>query len=162
MVNLCTQEAGGIMAKSPKMKKPKHITSFNVLLGIGIAFVLTCAFLFASFVTGITMESLLDSIWPVIVIIAGVSVLISGLYICRGTKASVLVPSFSLILLGGFFLLFSLGVIEESFSQLFGRWWPLAAILAAICLVVLFFGRNARRIRLKDVEDDFNDLEDIN
>ena len=60
-----------------------------------------------------------------------------------------------------FCLLFSLDVIDEPFLRLASRWWPIVLIAAGICLIVLFFVWNTHKIQLEDVEDDFNDLDDI-
>lgn len=104
----------------------------------------------------------LESLWPVVVVIGGLSLLVSGLYVHRRVKASHIIPSVAMMLLGGCCLLFSLNIIQEPFSQLASRWWPLVLIAAGFCLVILFFVWNANNIQLEDVEDDFNDLEDTN
>lgn len=104
----------------------------------------------------------LDALWPLVVIIGGFSLLVSGLYVQRGVKVSQVIPSISLILLGGGCLLFSLDIVQQPFLQLASRWWPVLLIVAGACLVVLFFIWNKQSIRLEDIDDDFNDLEDRN
>lgn len=103
----------------------------------------------------------LDALWPVVVIIGGFSLFVSGFFVHKGIKTSQFIPSLSLILLGVFCLLFSLDVIEEPFLRLASRWWPIVLIAAGICLIALFFVWNTHKIQLEDVEDDFNDLDDI-
>ena len=103
----------------------------------------------------------LDALWPVVVIIGGVSLFVSGVFVHKGIKTSHFIPSISMVLLGVFCLLFSLNVIEEPFLRLASRWWPIVLIAAGICLIVLFFVWNTHKIQLEDVEDDFNDLDDI-
>ena len=103
----------------------------------------------------------LDALWPVIVIFGGISLFVSGVFVYKGIKTSQFIPSLSLILLGVFCLLFSLDVIDEPFLRLASRWWPIVLIAAGICLIVLFFVWNTHKIQLEDVEDDFNDLDDI-
>ena len=103
----------------------------------------------------------LDALWPVVVIFGGISLFVSGVFVYKGIKTSQFIPSLSLILLGVFCLLFSLDVIDEPFLRLASRWWPIVLIAAGICLIVLFFVWNTHKIQLEDVEDDFNDLDDI-
>lgn len=129
------------------------------LMFSGIFLILT-GILFFAIDTGFIPLSL-ESLWPVVVIIGGLSLFISGLYVHRGIRVSIVIPSVSLLFLGGCCLLFSLNIITQPFLQLASRWWPLVLIMAGLFLVVLFFIRNSNKIQLEDVEDDFNDLDDI-
>lgn len=104
----------------------------------------------------------LEVLWPLVVVIGGLSLLVSGIYIHRGVRASYAIPSVALMLLGGCCLLFSMNIIQEPFLRLVSRWWPLALIATGLCLVVLFFVRNKHSIQMEDVDDDFNDLDDRN
>ncbi len=124
----------------------------------GIFLILT-GMLFFAIDTGF-IPFTLESLWPVVVIIGGLSLFVSGVCIHKGVKSSLVIPSFALVLLGGCCLLFSLNIITEPFLQLASRWWPLVLIAAGLFLVVLFFIRNTNKIELDDVEDDFNDLDD--
>lgn len=200
------------MSTNRKMKEQDKKTSFNLLLGTGIAFVLIGSFLLIartanievrlysyryliwSFVGGFLLffsivkvrrktimfsgifliltgmlffaidtgfiPFTLESLWPVVVIIGGLSLFISGVCIHRSVRSSLVIPSFALVLLGGCCLLFSLNIITEPFLQLASRWWPLVLVAAGLFLVALFFIRNTNKIELDDVEDDFNDLDD--
>lgn len=200
------------MSTNKKINDQNRKTSFNLLLGTGIAFVLIGFFLlialtadievqlysyrfliwslvggilfFLSIVkfrrktimfsgiflilTGILFFAIdtgfipftLEALWPVVVIIGGLSLFISGVCIHKRVKTSLVIPSLALFFLGGCCLLFSLNIITEPFLQLASRWWPLVLIVAGLFLVILFFIRNTNRIELDDVEDDFNDLDD--
>lgn len=202
------------MSEQHHLEHQNKKTSFNLLLGTGIAFVLLGIFLLGILSSDIEIHAIgiyhlafvalggvllflaivkvrrksvmfaglflvltglllffirtnhipytLDALWPLVVIIGGFSLLVSGLYVQRGVKVSQVIPSISLILLGGGCLLFSLDIVQQPFLQLASRWWPVLLIVAGACLVVLFFIWNKQSIRLEDIDDDFNDLEDRN
>ncbi len=202
------------MSEHHNLNQSKQKSSVNLLLGIGIAFVLVGAcllgalsakidirpsvfrhliwaalgggLLFASIVrvpnksvmfsglflimTGILLFFIdtsyvpytLEVLWPLVVVIGGLSLMVSGIYVHRGVRASYAIPAVALMLLGGCCLLFSLDIIHEPFLRLVSRWWPLALIATGLCLVVLFFVRNKHNIQMEDVDDDFNDLDDRN
>lgn len=102
----------------------------------------------------------LEVLWPLVVVIGGLSLMVSGIYVHRGVRASYVIPAVALMLLGGCCLLFSLNIIQEPFLRLASRWWPLTLIATGFCLVILFFVRNKHGIQMEDVDDDFNDLDD--
>lgn len=202
------------MSEQHHLEHQNKKTSFNLLLGAGIAFVLLGILLLGISSSGIEMQVIgihhlvcvalggcllflaivklrrksvmfaglflvltglllffirtkhipytLDALWPLVVVIGGVSLLLSGLFAYRRARISQVIPSVSLLLLGGCCLLFSLDVIQQPFLQFASRWWPVLLIAAGFCLVILFFIWNKRSIRLEDADDDFNDLEDTN
>ena len=202
------------MSEQHHLEHQNKKTSFNLLLGAGIAFVLLGILLLGISSSGIEMQVIgihhlvcvalggwllflaivklrrksvmfaglflvltglllffirtkhipytLDALWPLVVVIGGVSLLLSGLFVYRRARISQVIPSVSLLLLGGCCLLFSLDVIQQPFLQFASRWWPVLLIAAGFCLVILFFIWNKRSIRLEDADDDFNDLEDTN
>ena len=104
----------------------------------------------------------LDALWPLVVMICGISLLVSSFFVQRRVKVSQLIPAVALMLLGACCLLFSLDIVQQSFLHLASRWWPVVLIAAGICLVILFFIWNKRSIQLEDADDDFSDLEDRN
>ena len=202
------------MSEQHHLEHQNKKTSFNLLLGAGIAFVLLGILLLGISSSGIEMQVIgihhlvcvalggcllflaivklrrksvmfaglflvltglllffirtkhipytLDALWPLVVVIGGVSLLLSGLFVYRRARISQVIPSVSLLLLGGCCLLFSLDVIQQPFLQFASRWWPVLLIAAGFCLVILFFIWNKRSIRLEDVDDDYNDLVDTN
>lgn len=124
----------------------------------GLFFVLTGLLLF--FIRTNHIPYTLDALWPLVVVIGGISLLLSGLFIQRKARISHVIPSISLLLLGGCCLLFSLDIIRQPFLQFVGRWWPSLLIVAGFCLVVLFFIWNKGNLQLEDGDDDCDDLED--
>lgn len=103
----------------------------------------------------------LDALWPLVMVICGVSLLVSDFFVQRRVKVTQLIPAIALILMGVCCLLFSLDIVQQSFLHLASRWWPVVLIAAGICLVILFFIWNKCSIQLEDA-DDFSDLEDRN
>lgn len=202
------------MSEQQFQEQQNKKTSFNLLLGTGISFVLLGIFLLGVLSADIDLQSIgirhliyaalggfllflsivkvrrksvmfaglflvmtgmllffirtkhipytLDALWPLVVVIGGISLLVSGFYVHRRAKASQVIPSIALMLLGGGCLLFSLDIVQQPFLQLASRWWPVLLIVAGFCLVVLFFIWNKQTIQLEDVDDDFSDLEDRN
>ncbi|MBO5123681.1 MAG: hypothetical protein J6C11_00990 [Spirochaetaceae bacterium] len=202
------------MSEQHHLEHQNKKTSFNLLLGTGIAFVLLGIFLLGILSSDIEIHSIgiyhlafvalggvllflaivkvrrksvmfaglflvltglllffirtkhipytLDALWPLVVVIGGVSLLVSSLFVHRRIRISQVIPSVSLLLLGGCCLLFSLHIIQQPFLQFAGRWWPVLLIAAGFCLVILFFIWNKGSVQLEEVDDDFNDLEDTN
>ena len=126
----------------------------------GLFLVLTGLLLF--FIRTKHIPYTLDALWPLVVVIGGVSLLVSSLFVYRRARISQVIPSVSLLLLGGCCLLFSLDIIQQPFLQFAGRWWPVLLIAAGFCLVILFFIWNKGSVQLEEVDDDLNDLEDTN
>lgn len=124
----------------------------------GLFLVLTGLLLF--FIKTNHIPYTLDALWPLVVVIGGVSLLLSGLFVQRKARISQVIPSISLLLLGGCCLLFSLDIINQPFLQFASRWWPVLLIVAGFCLVILFFIWNKGSIQLEDGGDDCDDLED--
>lgn len=104
----------------------------------------------------------LEGLWPVIVIFGGISLIISGIYVHKAIRASYVIPSVALVLLGGGCLLFSLNIVQKPFLQVASRWWPIVLIVAGICLVILFFIWNKHSIQLEEDDDNFEDVDDRN
>jgi hypothetical protein len=80
--------------------------------------------------------------WPALVLFSGLSLLASGCYRRKRLGMTYLIPGAALIVLSALFFLFSLDIIEEPFSVIAARWWPLGLIALGFVLVVLFFLRS--------------------
>lgn len=80
----------------------------------------------------------LSSIWPVFMTFGGLSLVAYGFRKGRHHHVSMVVPGATITAISFVFLLFSLGVIEESLASLTARWWPL--LLVPLGLFVLFAG----------------------
>lgn len=89
----------------------------------------------------ITLSS--KDLWPVFVIITAASLFIAGRTKCKKFIFSYDLTALILLLLGSEFLLFSLGIIKFSFSQIAVISAPIILILSGIFLVVLFFKRKS-------------------
>jgi len=86
----------------------------------------------------------LMELWPIMVIGCGVSLLLSGLYSKRQIKSVYFFPSIMLICLGAIFLLFSLNIIDMSFVEFVGKWWPVLLIIGGLGLVALFLVQQSK------------------
>jgi hypothetical protein len=104
----------------------------------------------------------IKKIWPLIVFFCGGALLCSGWYRRKRLGVSYLVPAAVLMLMGLFFLLFSLRIITENFAVFAAKWWPVILIAAGIVLVILFFNRRQTALALAAVVvDDGDNLDDI-
>lgn len=97
------------------------------------------------------------SLWPVLLIIIGESILIATAISNKKMNFYVWVPSLSFILLGIVFLLFSIDIIKIPFIAFATTWWPIMLVLAGIVLVVIFFYKQADK---QDTEAVINDNEE--
>ncbi len=77
-------------------------------------------------------------LWPVEVILCGFCVFLTGIVKRHKVRNSYLFPSILLVVLGFFFLLFSLKIIKTSFVQFFSVWGPVLLILLGLSLVVVY------------------------
>ena len=101
-----------------------------------------------------------DDLWPLCVILCGVCLFFTCLLRHHRLFSAYLIPSVLLILLGAFFLLFSMDVISISFKEFVSRWWPAFLILIGIVLVVLFLYQQNPIIPFPyEPEADFSDDE---
>ena len=97
-----------------------------------------------------------DRLWPCGVILCGVCLFFTCL--CRHHR--LFSASILLVVLGGFFLLFSLDIITISFKDFVSRWWPGFLILAGMVLVGLFLYQQNPVIPFPyEPEADFSDDE---
>jgi drug/metabolite transporter (DMT)-like permease len=93
--------------------------------------------------TGILPESLgLKELWPVFMGIVGVSLIPYGAGYRRTIRVTLVIPGIILIILAAVFLVFSLGLVKQSFSEFVIGWWPLVLVFMGITLVAsAAFGR---------------------
>lgn len=103
----------------------------------------------------------MKALWPVVIIIAGVSAFIAGCYKSKKIRLAFLVPAVVIIVLGVVFLLFSTDIISEPFFHFAGRWWPSIFILVGLVLVAVFFLWNKKSPLTGMVEDEDDDFSDI-
>lgn len=86
--------------------------------------------------------------WPIILIFSALSLFITNFYKQTRIIKHFLVPSILVLLLGIFFLLFSLDIFKFTFSEFVVDWGPLCIIIAGMILVLLFF-LNKRKVPLE-------------
>ncbi|WP_147613818.1 hypothetical protein [Treponema pectinovorum] len=79
-----------------------------------------------------------SSLWPFVIVLAGISLMFTGIAKDRRIRVSYFFPSMMLVFLGLFFMLFSLDIIDMSFRKWISIFWPLFPFLLGLSLVVLF------------------------
>lgn len=82
----------------------------------------------------------MSRLWPFFMVFVGLSILPAGYFRSRRAKAAYIIPSACFILLGCFFLLFSLGVVSLSLRAFMFRLWPFFFILAGAVVLGLYIG----------------------
>lgn len=110
--------------------------NYAVLFFAGIYAVLA-GFFFMIASSGLLSPGI-SGLWPVLIIIAGVCVLLTGIARDRRIRTRYFFPSILLAGMGAYFLLFSLDVISMGFRKWISIFWPLFPIALGIVLVVLF------------------------
>lgn len=115
-------------------------SSHEISVFVGTFLLLTGVFL-------VLRESVLTrremrSLWPIFMSVGGVSLITYGLRKGRQYRLSMVLPGAVVFLLSLVFLLFSIGVIEQSLASITVRWWPVLFVFLG--LVVLLAGRRER------------------
>jgi len=104
----------------------------------------------------------IKQLWPFIVIFSAFSLFFSGIYKYKRIVAVYFVPSVVLILLGIFFLQFSMHIIKVPIRIFAATWWPLLFIFIGIGLLITFFGFQYTKKAVIESGEDFDDeYEDI-
>jgi hypothetical protein len=81
----------------------------------------------------------LAKIWPVFMMIAGVSIVPYGLRQKRYTRISITIPAIAITVLALFFLPFSLGIMPENFTAFVLTWWPVLVVLGGGLLILSYW-----------------------
>jgi hypothetical protein len=76
-----------------------------------------------------------DAIWPVYMTIVGCALMAYGFKKGRDYRFSMVVPGVALVVLSGFFLLFSLNIVEASLAETALRWWPVTFVIVGLTTV---------------------------
>lgn len=93
--------------------------------------------------------------WPVYGCLGGISLILSSMVTHRRLKARFLIPSVTLIILGLFFLLFSLDIIKVPLSKFFAVTGPVLMIIAGITIIILFLIQtNHKDLIVRDEENE--------
>ncbi len=96
----------------------------------------------------------LSELWPCFVISAGLAILPASIYKFKRIRSVYLFPSILLLVLGIFFLMFSLDVFKFTLVQFISSWWPMILIICGIALVVIFFVQKSNKKDFPYLEDD--------
>ncbi|MCL2191383.1 MAG: hypothetical protein FWB79_05290 [Treponema sp.] len=75
-------------------------------------------------------------VWPLLSVFAGVALLPTGWHRYGAIRPSYVVLASAFIILGLVLMVFSLDVVDFSFSQFVLDWWPLLVVLAGLVLVL--------------------------
>ena len=78
----------------------------------------------------------IKELWPIFMGIVGVSLIPYGARYRRTVRVTLVVPGIILLVLMGVFLLFSLQIVKQSFSEFVIGWWPMVLVVMGLCLVV--------------------------
>ena len=98
----------------------------------------------------------IKQVWPVTVVLSGLSLFPAGYVRFRKFQISYVVPGVVLAGLGFVFLCFSLNIIKISFAEFARAWWPLIFVIFGFCLFVLFVYTKKKKtpVIFEDSEDD--------
>ena len=125
---------------------------FSLILG----FLLFSAWLFFLLIFAELIPYSVSEFWPAMSIFIG-AMLIPIAFIKYGfLPITFLLSAIVLVVLGGTFLLFSLDIIEMSFSEFASIWWPILIIAGGVALLSLFFytRKHKKEVWIKDIEED--------
>jgi len=127
-------------------------TRNSVSLFFGLAFILS------GLVTLCTDTKIIPytmkEFWPLIVISSGIALFPAGFYKMKRIRTVYFFPAVTLVVLGGFFLLFSLHVIRISFARFFLLSWPFILIVCGLSLVVIFLWQQTHHKQFPYLQDD--------
>lgn len=96
----------------------------------------------------------IKGLWPLLFILAGLSFFASDFYIFKRLRTVFLFPSVMLIVLGVFFLMFSLHVIPVSFKQFVVISWPYWLIVLGLILVLVYGMQRIKDRKFPYMQDD--------
>ena len=114
----------------------------NILLGM----ILVLSGIYILLSSTILAMQEIRKIWPVFMLITGISLIPYGMRKKGEYRKRVFVPSAAIILLSFFFLPFSLRLFTMRFLTFATIWWPVLIIIMGLVLVIIFmiklYGRN--------------------
>ena len=86
----------------------------------------------------------LTHIWPVFMLITGLSILPYGFSKKRTTRVAIIIPACAIIGMSIIFFLFSLRLIDTSFKDFVLTWWPTLLLLSGAMLILSYMMRRKR------------------
>lgn len=95
----------------------------------------------------------IQRLWPFYMVFVGLSSLSAGYYKSHRAKAAYIIPSACFILLGCFFLLFSMRVVSLSLRAFMLKLWPFFFISAGAIVLGMYIGNRMRFNKPSDKEE---------
>ncbi len=95
----------------------------------------------------------IKQLWPLVMVFIGLSIVPAGYFRARKAKALYLIPAAGFVILGAFFLLFSLEVLSLSLRAFMYRLWPFFFIAAGIIVLGMYIGNRIRFAQVKQKEE---------
>jgi hypothetical protein len=83
----------------------------------------------------------LEEIWPVFMLIGGISILPFAHKKARSARLAIIIAAAAIIGLAVIFLPFSLGLVDKSFTEFVLRWWPTMLLLMGALLIITYYIR---------------------
>lgn len=114
----------------------KFFTRRAYLISLGIMLVLDGIFFFLLNLNVFKMG--LKSLWPMLVIITGLSFFLVDFFMMRKIRTIFLFPSILLVLLGTLFLMFSLGVVPFSFRRFMTLLGPVILVFSGLGIIAVY------------------------
>lgn len=120
-------------------------------------------FAFAGLFSYLLMESIIPGNllqwWPIYSVAAGLCVFISGIYRYRKFDFGYIIPAVVMVILGGWFLLFSFKIITIPFKMFILMFGPLLALMLFLLLLAIYFHQKKYRTD-SDSNTEINQFED--
>ncbi|MCR5290695.1 MAG: hypothetical protein K6E51_11945 [Treponema sp.] len=96
----------------------------------------------------------LHTLWPLAVVFCSFSLIISGYFRYRRFRTAYLFPAILMMVLGGFFCLFSFRIIKMPLREFVTIWWPFILILLGCFLLGVFFYQQHNRTAFPYMTDE--------
>ncbi|MCR4714332.1 MAG: DUF5668 domain-containing protein [Treponemataceae bacterium] len=103
-----------------------------------LGYFLTSSGLFSLIFCFGTFELSMKNLWPMYVILCGLSYFVAAVQVRKRLSVSAVVPAVVLIVLGGMLLCFSLGIISVSLRYFVAHWWPIFLVLLGFALIIIY------------------------
>lgn len=96
----------------------------------------------------------LKQVWPIIVIVFGITLLPVGRFHYKKFRTFYVIPSASLTVLGAFFFLFTFKIIDMPLRVFFASFMPFFFIIGGIALIILYYVRLKAKDMFPTIQED--------
>ena len=100
---------------------------------------LTLAGIYFFLVNTVLPKNEIERIWPIFMLITGISMVPYGIGRKNRARIKILVPAGAIITMSLFFLPFSLRLLSVRFMNFTTRWWPVLLIILGFIFLTIFF-----------------------